>query len=102
MKRADYMSVGIAQVQFRYWLEYDEPIRGNNPFLYVQRFMNLNANYKVCHSYLEGRGVCSETALVDIAKVYVGATGFYYSRVLTDCHDWVIKANGVISNDKGR
>ncbi|GIO41556.1 hypothetical protein J41TS4_13140 [Paenibacillus apis] len=73
------LSLGLSQVQFRYWLEY---YGYNKSFLqFVRLFENQKSNYYIVEWYINQNNFRD---LLDLSKIYTGKKNMYYVKKLVE------------------
>ncbi|MCE1273333.1 MAG: hypothetical protein LWW75_02260 [Chlorobiales bacterium] len=81
-KRIKLLSVGVAQIQLRYWQKFgfiDSYIPSITNLLTV---MDVSANYAACRRYFKFFNLNDETSLRDISLAYTGMSSLFYIKLL--------------------
>lgn len=71
------LSLGLSQVQFRYWLEYYKYTKSF--FQFVRLFENQKSNYYIVEWYINQYNFRD---LIDLSEIYTGKKNMYYVKKL--------------------
>jgi hypothetical protein len=87
-ERVHKLSVGIAQIQIRHWVNLNF-IESDRPSLSsLQKMMNPYLNYDVCSAFLDTY-LNQNISLENISVIYRGRSGVYYCKVLKSAYNYV-------------
>ena len=87
VRRAEYISLGIAQIQYRYWLRCSA--FPSSCLARLKNFRDPFMNYDVCLKYLHSKSGSSNISLCQLSELYTGRVQKYYMEVLRLCRGWI-------------
>lgn len=81
-KRIELLSVGIAQIQLRYWKRFGFINTYSPSVSNILAISDARINYSACKRYCEVFALDNDSSLTEISLAYTGLPRKYYSNVL--------------------
>lgn len=91
--RVKTLSVGIAQIQLKRWVELGFISSFRPSITNLQRIANVETNYAACHQYLGGIASFEESDSKALSEVYSGKARKFHAKAIEDAYEAAVKTS---------
>lgn len=82
VSRTDKISVGVAQIQIRTWVELGYIPSVSPRISSLLAVMKLENNYAACKAYLDKHAICDRVNIVKLSDIYSGRSRKYHVQAI--------------------